>query len=61
MAKKRKSSSYERLRKTPMSLYLEPAQYERLKKASAISLAPMQAILREGLELILTTKYEAER
>jgi hypothetical protein len=60
MPKKRKTSSYERLRKHPMALYLEPTQYERLKRASATSLVPMQAILRQGLELILTTKYEKQ-
>lgn len=58
--KKRKTTSYERLRKHPMTLYVEPEQYERLKRASERTLAPMMAIVREGLELILASKYETK-
>ena len=55
--RKKKTNSHNRLRKRPMCLYVEPEQYERLKRASADSLVPMMAILREGLDAILAAKY----
>lgn len=58
--KTRPKSSYERLKKKPMALYLEPEQYKRLKRASEQTLVPMQAILRQGLELILA-RHEKEQ
>jgi hypothetical protein len=36
---------------------LEPQQFDRLHRVSARTAVPMQAILRQGLELVLATKY----
>lgn len=53
---RRKLNSRDRLKKTPMSLYLEPSQAQALRELSARTRVPAQVFIREGLDLILT-KY----
>jgi predicted DNA-binding protein len=57
--RRRKPSSYERLRKTQMALYLEPEQASALAALSERTRVPKQVYLREGLDLILA-KYSKE-
>ena len=53
---RRKLNSRDRLKKTPLSLYLDPPQAKALRELSARTRVPAQAYLREGLDHILA-KY----
>ena len=44
------------LKKKQVPLYLEPEQYEQLKKLHEETRVPMQVYLREGVDMILA-KY----
>ena len=42
-----------KLKKKQLPLYLEPEQYEQLKKLHEETRVPMQVYLREGLDMVL--------
>jgi hypothetical protein len=55
----RKPNSSDRLKKSQLALYLEPEQYEALKRLHEVTRVPMQVYLREGLDMVLD-KYKKE-
>jgi len=55
----RKPNSSDRLKKTQIAMYLEPEQFEALKKLHDKTRVPMQVYLREGLDMVLQ-KYKKE-
>ena len=59
MAITRKPNSSDRLKKTQIAAYLEPEQADALKALSGKTRVPMQAYLREGLDMVLE-KYKKE-
>ena len=53
MAERTKAQITLRLKKVPMTVYLDAKQLKDLKALSARTGAPMQKYLRDGLDLVL--------
>lgn len=55
----RPTSSRDRLKKSQVSVYVEPKQAAALRKLSERTRVPQQVYLREGLDLVLQ-RYKAQ-
>jgi hypothetical protein len=55
----RPASSRERLKKSQVSVYVDPEQAAALRELSRRTRVPQQVYLREGLDLVLQ-RYKAE-
>lgn len=59
MARKKKQSSYLRLKKVQIACYFEKEQVAALRALSARTRIPAQALVREGVDLMLAKYGEA--